>query len=261
MANGSVHVVQTYGISNTVGAIEWIPTRSSWTGQFIYGGIGDFPVGPMFAARGRATLYAAWTQAFLSWDEFPVAVAVHGRAIDAEFVLDRALTTGLALMPRGPVVAANEWVSAAQLGLPGEAVTWAATITGRGGTELDGWIDGVAAVPGTSSEDVLLARSDVLSWFRRSASSPVRVTLEAESRNDGSVVLTGRVRGVRGGTVTLYRERPGRPREAAGTAKLGAGGAFSLVDTPHLRPLVYRAVYTDAVTGIPYARLLRTPVG
>jgi hypothetical protein len=261
MPNGAVHVVETYGISSTVGTIEWMPTSKSWTGQFISGGVGDFPVGPMFTALGPGNvIYAAWTAAVLAWDEFPVTLAMHGRAIDANFVLDRALTTGLALTPRGPQVAANQWVSAAALGLPSDEVIWAGTVTGRRGSELDGWIDGLAAVSTSGVQDLLLAGPGGLSWFRTRGSLPVRVTLTAEAQHDGTVVLSGRVRGVRSGRVKIYRERPGEPRETAGAPKL-LGGSFTLVDSPRARPLLYRAVYTDPSTGIPYAKLLREPVG
>jgi hypothetical protein len=72
--------------------------------------------------------------------------------------------------------------------------------------------------------------------------------------------VSGKVRGGTGGTVTVYRERPGSPRESAGNARLTADGSFSLVDRPPARPLLYRAVYVDAATGIPFAALLREPV-
>jgi hypothetical protein len=260
MPNGRIHVVESYGISSTVATIEWMPTRKSWTGQFLFGGVGDFPVGPMFAAAGAPNvLYAAFTQAFLTWDEFPVTLAMHGREIDSNFVLDRALTTGLALTPRGAQIAANQWVSAAQLGMPGDENVWAGTITGRAGMELDGWIDGLATVPAAGAQDLLLARPTGISWFRNRKPQPVRLTLAAEAQA-GTVVLSGRVHGVRSGRVDIYRERPGAPRERAGTAKLNAGGTFRLTDAPRTRPVLYRAVYTDPASGIPYAKLLRQPV-
>jgi hypothetical protein len=87
------------------------------------------------------------------------------------------------------------------------------------------------------------------------------VSLDAEQRTDGSIALSGRVQGARGGHVTIYRERSGTHRETAGTARIGAGGTFTLVDTARTRPTFYRAVYVDPATGIPYAKLLRDPVG
>jgi hypothetical protein len=40
-----------------------------------------------------------------------------------------------------------------------------------------------------------------------------------------------------------------------------AGGSFSAVDTAPPQAALYRAVYVDPATGVPYARLLRQPVG
>src|SRR5213080_2249581 len=51
--NGSVHVVETYGVSGAVGTIEWIPRNRTWIGLYLSAGRGGFPIGPMFAAAGR----------------------------------------------------------------------------------------------------------------------------------------------------------------------------------------------------------------
>ena len=261
MPNGRIHVVETYGISSTIATIEWLPTSKSWIGQFLAGGVGDFPVGPIFGLATPANVvYTAWTDAMIFWDEFPVTLASHGRVINSDFLLDRALTTGLALTRAGPEVSANQWVSGTQLGLATNAVLWAGTVTGRRGGEIDGWLDGIAAVPRADSRDLLLETPKGLSWFRLRGSIP-RVSLTAEVEDDGSVLLSGRVRGARtGGRVDVYREWPGAPRETAGTARLNAG-SFSFVDSPRAKPALYRAVYTDPVTGLPVARLLREPIG
>jgi hypothetical protein len=85
-----------------------------------------------------------------------------------------------------------------------------------------------------------------------------RVTLAAH--DDGTTVsLSGEVSGVERGTVTIYRERPGNLRTPVGNATVSAG-AFTFSDTPPVRPLVYRAVFTDPATGLPYAALLRRPL-
>jgi hypothetical protein len=76
----------------------------------------------------------------------------------------------------------------------------------------------------------------------------------------GSTAVSGTVLGVAKGTVTIYRERPGERRRPVGRVGL-TGGSFSFVDRSSTQPLVYRAVYTDPATGIPYAALLRSPVG
>ncbi|MGB2951751.1 MAG: hypothetical protein WBB74_00005, partial [Gaiellaceae bacterium] len=264
LVHGALHVIESYGIDGAVGTIDWYQERHTWAGQFIDGGVGDFPVGPMFAAVGRAgTIYAAWTEALLGTGELPVTLAVRPRSpteISSDFVLDRALTTGLALTASGPEVAANEWIGAAELGLSGVDVVWAADVVAHGGrVELDGWIAGLAAAP-RGARELLLAGPDGLSWFRSPSPLVIRTSIGATAAADGSVLVSGRVRGATGGSVTVYRERPGSPREAAGTAPLAADGSFTLVDRPAARPLLYRAVYTDAATGIPYAALLRDPI-
>jgi hypothetical protein len=257
MPDGTIHVVETYGFLGTVGTIEWIPTRKSWIGQFLSGDQGDFPVGAMFAAVAGTKVYAAWTETTIAWDEYPVTLASHGREIYSDFVSDRGLTAGLALTAHGPQVAANQWVSSAQLGLAGDGFVWAATISGRSGTELDGWISGFASGP-AGADDVLLSSGSSISWYR-APSLPVRVTLTATRQADRSITLSGRVRGRSSGAVTVYRERPGS-RAPLATVKL-AGGSFSAVDTAPPQAALYRAVYVDPATGVPYARLLRQPVG
>ena len=266
LPNGSVHVVETYGVSGAVGTIEWTPRSKTWIGVYLSAGRGGFPIGPMFAAPGRGSVvYAAWTEEFPGslYGGFPVTIATHGREITENVVSERGVTTGLAMTRNGPVVAANEWVSADSFSF---SVTepdalWAGTVTGPGGSELDGRLAGLVAVPRSAAQDLLLSRPDGLSWFRTRGSLPVHVSLSAEARPDGTIALSGRVQGARGGKVTIYRERSKAIREPAGIAKLGAGGTFALVDSPRIRPTFYRAVYTDPATGIPYAKLLRDAIG
>ena len=174
-------------------------------------------------------------------------------------MLDRALATGLALPASGPEVAANEWVDAGELDLGGDAQLWAGTVVrGKEGIELDGWVAGFAA-PARGGRDLLLGGPAGLRWFRAPRELSTRVSLDANGDEGASVQLTGTVAGVSAGRVTIYRERPGSARQAIGRPAL-SGGAFSFVDNPTVRPMLYRAVYTDPATGIPYASLLRVPV-
>jgi hypothetical protein len=259
LAGRSVRVVETYGIDGAVGTIEWRPQDGTWKGQYIDAGNGDFPVGPLLGAVGGNAVYAAWTQALLGAGQLPVSVAKHGRLIESNFVLDRAIMTGFGLTRTGPEVAANEWVSAGDLGLPGEAVAWAGVIVNRRvGFELDGWLAGLASAP-RGTRDVLLARPDGLSWYRLRRAPSIHVELDATEQLNGTVLVTGAVAGG-SGTVRLYRERPGSPRELAGSAPLAADGSFTFMDTPSIGPFVYRAVYADPATGLPYATLLHDPV-
>lgn len=258
---GALHVIESYGYDGAVGTIEWGPRRRGWSGQFLDSGIGDFPVGPLLTAVGPAgTVYAAWTEALLGTGEYPVLLAANGHSIESDMVLNRALTTGLAATASGVVVAANEWVTAAQLGLESGGITWAGTIASRGRrAELDGWLAGLEYHRG-GSRDLLLARPRGLSWFRAPAAGAVRVRLAATDDRDGSVLLSGRVQGYASGRVAIYRERPGAARVLAGMATPARDGSFSFTDRRPLRPLLYRAVYTQPKTGVPYAALLRAPV-
>jgi len=259
LAGRAVRVIETYGIDGAVGTIEWRPQDGTWKGQYIDAGNGDFPVGPLLGAVGGNAVYAAWTQALLGAGELPVSLAKHGRLITSDFVLDRAIMTGFGLTRTGPEVAANEWVSASDLGLTGDAVVWAGVVVNRRvDYELDGWLAGLSSAP-RGTRDVLLARPDGLSWYRLRRAPSVHIDLDATVQLNGSVLVTGDAHGA-SGTVKLYRERPGSPRELAGSAPLAADGSFTFMDTPSIGPFVYRAVYTDRVTGLPYATLLHDPV-
>jgi len=260
---GVLHVIESYGYDGAVGTIDWGPKpkpRRGWSGQFIDSGIGDFPVGPLLSAVGpHGTVYAAWTEALLGTGEYPVLLAANGREIQSDVLLDRALTTGLIAPASGVVVAANEWVTAAQLGLENGGVTWAGTIASRGKkTELDGWVAGLARRGG--ARDLLLAGPGGLSWFTTPAAPAVHLRLTATANTGGSVALGGRVQGYTSGRVTIYRERPGFPRAIAGAVTPARDGSFTFTDRRPLKPLLYRAVYSQPKTGVPYAALLRTPV-
>jgi hypothetical protein len=258
LIGGRVHVIESYGYRGTVGTLEWFPQKRTWTGFGLDAGVGDFPIGAVFGGVGHdGFVHAAWTESLFSFgSEAPVTLASRGRVSDSRFVLDRALTTALALPASGPEVAANEWMSTDDVGLQGSKYLWAGTIVrGESHVELDGWVAGLAAAP-RGARDVLLVGPAGLSWFRSPRRLATRVTIGATDRGDGSVELSGRVAGVTSGTVALDRERPGEPRVLIGRRPI-SGGAFTVVDRPTVRPLLYRAVYIDQSSGVPYAALLR----
>jgi len=264
LVRGQVHVIETFGYSGTVGTIEWKPQNHTWIGLFLSAGRGDWPLGPMLAGVSPGgTVYAAWTESLQEAGDVPVILASHGRStaseIVSDFVFDRALTTGLVTTSSGPEVAANEWVGADDLGLSGDGQVWAGAIVGhRVRVELDGRIGGFAAAP-QGARQLLLSGAGGLSWFRSPRRLSTHVTITATPEADGGVRLGGSVVGASRGRVTLFRERPGTTRQKIGTAAL-ANGSFSFVDRSSEGALLYRAVYTDPASGIPYAALLRQAV-
>jgi hypothetical protein len=257
---GRAHVIESYGYRGVLGTFEWVPQKRTWIGIGLDAGVGDFPVGPVFAGLSPGgVLHAAWTVSLAFIGDAPVTLVERRRFASSEFVLDRALTTGLALPATGPEVAANEWVGPDDLGLAGSDNLWAGTILhGRNHVQLDGWLAGLSVAP-RGGRDLLLGGKAGLRWFRSPRRLGTRMTIEAT--DDGaSIAVSGTVLGVAKGTVAIYRERPGSQRRPIGRAALN-GGSFSFLDRPTTRPLLYRAVYTDPATGIPYAALLRGPVG
>jgi hypothetical protein len=255
------HVVESYGYRGVLGTLEWFPSKKTWLGLGLDAGIGDYPVGPVFAGLSpNGTMHAAWTESLLSFDNesAPVTLVERRRTSSSAFVLDRALTSALALPSTGPEVAANQWIGESDLGLIGDSSLWAGTIVrGRSNVELDGWIAGFAVAP-RGGRDLLLGGPDGLRWFHAPRRLTAMVTIEASEDGD-AVLLEGGVAGVAGGTVTIYRERPGETRRAIGRAPIRTG-EYSFVDHPSQLPVVYRAVYTDATTGVPYGALLRKPI-
>ena len=143
-------------------------------------------------------------------------------------MLDRALTTALALPSGGAEVAANQWVTSDELGLGGDGVVWAGTVV-SGGKQvgLDGWIGGLSVAP-KSARDILLERGGNLEWYRSPAKLTTRVSVRTFPGADG-VTIEGSVDGSSGGRVTIFRERANGSRQAAGTAQL-SGGSFSFTD-------------------------------
>ena len=69
------------------------------------------------------------------------------------------------------------------------------------------------------------------------------------------MTVSGTVAGATSGTVRIYREEPGSGRQLAGSAAL-SGGSYSFLDRSPAEPQLYRAVYVDPRSGIPFAALL-----
>ncbi len=253
LVGGRAHVVEAYGFHTVTGAFEWYPDGKTWTGRGLDVSRGEFPIGPVLASLLRGRLYAAWSMSMAAFDAAPVTLAERATNASSEFVLDRALTTALALPSGGAEVAANQWVTSDELGLGGDGVVWAGTVV-SGGEQvgLDGWIGGLAVAP-KSGRDILLERGGNLEWYHSPAKLTTRVSVRTFPGADG-VTIEGSVDRSSGGRVTIFRERGNGSRHAAGTAQL-SGGSFSFTDKTGTRPLLYRAVYTAPGSGIPFAAL------
>ena len=257
LVGGRAHVVQSYGFDTVTGTFEWYPDGKTWTGLGLDVSRGEFPIGPVLAGLLQGRLYAAWSMSMAAFDAVPVTLAERVTNASSEFVLDRALTTALALPSSGAEVAANQWVTADELGVGGDGVVWAGTIVSGDEpqpVQLDGWLGGLAVSP-KGGRDILLERAGNLEWFRSPSKLETRVVIRAIPSTD-EVTVEGQLEGASSGSVTIYRERPDATREVAGTVRL-SGGSFSFTDRTSTRPLLYRAVYTAPGTWIPYAALSR----
>jgi hypothetical protein len=236
LASGEIRVVETF----LPGAISWQLT--GW-GKLLFSSALGVPTGGVVAGASGSTVYAAWTEAFPTLGPPAVVLASHAERVQSGVALEDAVLAGLALTPDGPELAANRCIPAAAFGLEGNGVC--------GGIVAGGGVDGVLAdyVAVGAERRLLLQTQDGLEWFSSPGPLPVRVTLNAD--------LSGRVDGVSGGTVTIYRERPGEPRTELATVPLGPDGAFSTPAPASPQAVAYRAVYTEPATGIPYAALVR----
>ena len=250
MPDGKLRVLETYSARGG-GAILWRHAGTDWRGLFLSSSVGGTsPVGPVFARASGTAFAAAWTLAGPIPGELQARVAPRPDRPQSDVLHRRALVEGLALAPEGPVLAATEPVSGLGAGL----------LLGAGGAvELDGRLLGVEVAP-DAFRHLLVVNAGGLSWYGAPAAPALRVSLDAAASADGAVQLSGTVTGVVEGTVTVYRELPGSPRTVAGTAALAADGSFALTDMPLQRPVFYRAVYEEPVSGIPYAALLRRAI-
>jgi hypothetical protein len=249
MPDGKIRVLETYSARGG-GAILWRHAGTDWRGLFLASSIGGTsPVGPAFARADGERFAAAWTLAGPAPGELQARLATRlGPQSDA--LHRRSVVEALTLAPEGPELASTEPVGDLAAGL---------VLAGGSAWEVDGRPLGLEAAT-DGARHLLLAGAEGLSWHRSPGPVAISVSLAATPSPDGSVALSGRVAGASGGTVELYREPGSGRRELAGTAMLAPDGSFSLADSPRARPLRYRAVYRDPLSGIPYASLLRAPV-
>jgi hypothetical protein len=255
LPNGAVRVVEAYGAGAAgSAAIDWMPQRNDWLGQFIYSSPLAALAGGVQAVAGPAGVYAAWTIGFPQLGRLAVVLAHHGTPVETALAREDSVLAGLALGPGGPLLATNDVVPA------GDGVLTAAVLLDLGvaTVELDGAAAGIAA-PANGAPQVLLAREAGLEWYATPAGPAPQVTLGAARVGDG-MALSGSVSGAAGGAVTIYRERAGESRVLVASAPLSPDGSFSALDAGGAAGAFYRAVYVEPVTGLPVASLLRSPV-
>ena len=242
LVGGRLHVVETY----TSAAIDWGPKQGGgWEGQFLYASRIGTPAGHVSAAADGPALWSSWTQ--LSGDAINVLLNLSASTQQTEIVVDHGIFVSLLLDGGRPEVGAYDW---AELG---DSFVYAGVLADANGpfTELDGRLLGYASAPG-GRRQLLLSTPSGLEWFESPSRPAVRVSLAPD--------LTGSVAGASGGVVELYRETA-TTKTLASTAEVAADGSFTFDVVPPASPAlyVYRALYVDPATQIPYASLLRTP--
>jgi len=247
LMRGRLHVVETF----TSGAIDWQPQRKGrWVGQFLFSSPLGSPTGRVAAAAAGRVLWSAWTQ--LSSETISVFLSQSSSTQDTDVILEHGIFVSLLLNGGRPEIGAYDWVQF------GEWLTYAGVVADDSGAfaELDGRLDGYATAP-NGRRQLLLSTARGLEWFETPSRPSVKVSLTA----DASGSITGRVDGSAGGSVQVYRETPNSGRALVASVPLAADGSFAVADAPPSSAVFYRAVYVDPATGVPYAALLRTPVG
>jgi len=242
-----LHVVETY----TNAAIDWGPKAGGgWEGQFLFASISGSPAGRVGAAASGANLWSAWTE--LTSEAISVLLTLSAETQDTTTVVDHGIFVSLFLDAGQPEVGAYDWVEL------DNAFVYAGLLADAAGpfAELDGRLEGYAPAPG-GERQLLLSTGSGLEWFEAPARPSTRVSLSV----DATGRITGSVEGATAGIVEVYRELGNTQRVLVANAELGADGSFSAQDSAPASPTLYRAVYVDPVSGIPYAALLRTPVG
>jgi hypothetical protein len=242
-----LHVVETY----TDAAIDWGPKAGGgWEGQFLYASRSGTPAGRVAAAASTAGLWSAWSE--LTGGGSSVLLNLSAETQQTAIAVDSGILSSLLVENGNAEVGAYDW---AELG---GAFVYAGVLADANGpfSEVDGRLDGYAATPG-GGRQLLLSTPNGLEWFE----SPTRPSVRVVASFDGPGV-TGHVDGATSGLVELVRETAGG-RTIAATAQLAADGTFSFREPAPASPIpfLYRVVYVDPATTIPYAVLERPPLG
>ena len=246
LVRGRLHVVETY----TDAAVDWGPKAGGgWEGQFLFASRSGTPAGRVGAAASASGLWSAWTE--LTGESLSVLLTLSAETQSTATALEHGIFVSL-LVDRG-----NAEVGGYDWAMLGEAPVFAGVLADSNGpfAELDGRLDGYARTP-DGGRQLLLSTPSGLEWF----DSPTRPAVQVSITADSTGLVQGRADGASGGGVQIYRETGGN-RSPVGAVQLGPDGTYRFQDAAPTSPTLYRAVYVDAATAIPFAALLRTPVG
>jgi hypothetical protein len=251
LVRGRLHVVETY----TSAAIDWAPkANGDWEGQYLFASRLGTPQGHVGAVFLSSTLWSSWTQVSAAESPDDVVVLLTSSAdTQVTWTLTHGIFAGIAQGQAGPEVAAFDWVQLAD----NVFVYAGLVVQGPEGPawQLDGRLEGFA-IGRAGTHQLLLGREGNLEWFRSpGALPPIRLgmRLDAEGQLDGTVP------GVTAGNVQLYRELGNAPRELVATLPVQPDSSFA---ADGLDPsALYRAVFVEPATGIPFSFLPGVPVG
>jgi hypothetical protein len=246
LVGGRLHVVETY----TDAAIDWGPKAGGgWEGQFLFASRGGTPAGRVGAAASSAGLWSAWTE--MTAETLSVLMNFSADTQTTATALDHAIFVSLLADNGRAEVGAYDWATL------GDSPVYAGVLADPNGAfaELDGRLDGYVRTP-AGGRQLLLTTAAGLEWF----DSPTRPSIHVSISADGTGLVQGRVDGASGGAVQIYREAA-TSRTPLAVAELAPDGTYAFQDMAPTSPTLYRAVYVNAAIDIPYAALVRTPVG
>jgi hypothetical protein len=250
LVRGRLHVVETY----TSAAIDWGPTSGGWEGQYLFASALGSPQGRVGAAFLSSTLWSSWTQTGPETGDISV-VLTSSSGTQETSTLTHGIFVSLTGV-RAPEVGANDWVDLAD-----DWPVYAALVIqgpSNAAWQLDGRLEGfVVGLKG--SHHLLLSRQGALEWFRAPSLPAVEIwqgSVDAGGRMSGRII-----NGSSGEAVEIYREVPHAPRELVARVPVGADGSFEAEGLGSDLDNLYRAVYVEPATGIPFGSLPGVPVG
>jgi hypothetical protein len=187
----------------------------------------------------------------LSGETLSVLLTLSAETQSTATALEHGIFVSLVVDQGSAEVGAYDWAAL------GDTPVFAGVLADVNGpfSELDGRLDGYVRTR-AGTYQLLLSTPSGLEWFE----SPTRPSVQVSITADANGLVQGRVEGASGGGVQIYRETAGG-RTPVGVVQLAGDGSFSFQDAAPTSPTLYRAVYVNAATPIPFAALLRTPVG